>query len=103
MEYLVNNGNNLVLKEDISKQIAYLETIAKQVKEAQEEIKTGILKEMEEKNIIKLETNELIITYVAETYRESFDSKTLKAEDEELYNKYVKISPVKSSVRIKVK
>ena len=49
MEYLVNNGNNLVLKEDISKQIAYLETIAKQVKEAQEEIKTGILKEMEEK------------------------------------------------------
>ena len=103
MEYLVNNGNNLVLKEDISKQIAYLETIAKQVKEAQEEIKTGILKEMEEKNIIKLETNELIITYVAETYRESFDSKTLKSEDEELYNKYVKISPVKSSVRIKVK
>lgn len=103
MEYLVNNGNNLVLKEDISKQIAYLETIAKQVKEAQEEIKTGILKEMEEKNIIKLETNELIITYVAETYRESFDSKTLKAEDEELYNKYVTISPVKSSVRIKVK
>ena len=103
MEYLVNNGNNLVLKEDISKQIAYLEAIAKQVKEAQEEIKTGILKEMEEKNIIKLETNELIITYVAETYRESFDSKTLKAEDEELYNKYVKISPVKSSVRIKVK
>lgn len=103
MEYLVNNGNNLVLKEDISKQIAYLETIAKQVKEAQEEIKNGILKEMEEKNIIKLETNELIITYVAETYRESFDSKTLKAEDEELYNKYVKISPVKSSVRIKVK
>ena len=103
MEYLVNNGNNLVLKEDISKQIAYLETIAKQVKEAQEEIKTGILKEMEEKNIIKLETNELIITYVAETYRESFDSKTLKAEDEELYNKYVQISPVKSSVRIKVK
>ena len=103
MEYLVNNGNNLVLKEDISKQIAYLETIAKQVKEAQEEIKNGILKEMEEKNIIKLETNELIITYVADTYRESFDSKTLKAEDEELYNKYVKISPVKSSVRIKVK
>ena len=103
MEYLVNNGNNLVLKEDISKHIAYLETIAKQVKEAQEEIKTGILKEMEEKNIIKLETNELIITYVAETYRESFDSKTLKAENEELYNKYVTISPVKSSVRIKVK
>lgn len=103
MEYLVNNGNNLVLKEDISEHIAYLETIAKQVKEAQEEIKNGILKEMEEKNIIKLETNELIITYVAETYRESFDSKTLKAEDEELYNKYVKISPVKSSVRIKVK
>ena len=103
MEYLVNYGNKLVLKEDISEQIVYLETIAKQVKEAQEEIKTGILKEMEEKNIIKLETNELIITYVAETYRESFDSKTLKAEDEELYNKYVKISPVKSSVRIKVK
>ena len=58
---------------------------------------------MEQNNIIKLETDELAITYVAPTDRESFDSKSFKADHQDLYDEYVKMSSVKSSVRLKVK
>ena len=33
---------------------------------------------MEKNGVVKLETSEIAITYIAETYRESFDSKALK-------------------------
>ena len=93
----------IILNPVVSQQIAEFERQAKAIKEAEDKLKANILAEMEANNIIKLDTDELTITYVAETYRESFDSKALKAEDEATYNKYVKISPVKSSIRLKVK
>lgn len=100
--------NELITKEGlltpaVQNQIVEFEKQAKAVKEAQEKLKEAILKEMEEKGIIKLDSEELTITYIAPTYSEKFDSKALKADNEELYNKYIKLSKVKSSVRIKVK
>lgn len=100
--------NELITKEglltpEVQNQIVAFEKQAKAVKEAQDKLKEAILKEMEEKGIIKLDSEELTITYIAPTYSEKFDSKALKADNEELYNKYIKLSKVKSSVRIKVK
>lgn len=100
--------NELITKEglltpEVQNQIVEFEKQAKAVKEAQDKLKEAILKEMEEKGIIKLDSEELTITYVAPTYSERFDSKALKADNEELYNKYIKLTSVKSSVRIKVK
>lgn len=100
--------NELITKEglltlEVQNQIVEFEKQAKAVKEAQDKLKEAILKEMEEKGIIKLDSDELTITYVAPTYSEKFDSKALKADNEELYNKYIKLSKVKSSVRIRVK
>ena len=54
-------------------------------------------------NIIKIDTPELSITYVAETSKETFDTKSFKAENPDLYDSYVKMSTVKSSLRLKVK
>lgn len=99
-QLITQNG---VLAPETQAIIIELETQAKAIKETQDKLKEAILKEMEEKQIIKLESDELLITYVAPSYRESLDSKQLKADDEELYNKYIKISPVKSSIRLKVK
>lgn len=98
----VENGVSL-LSPEVSKQIAELETKAKEIKAAEEALKEAIKAEMESKGIIKLDTPELAITYVQPTYSERFDSKSLKADDEELYNRYIKISNVASSIRIKVK
>ena len=58
---------------------------------------------MEEKGIIKIETDDLIINYIAPTDRETLDSKSLRQDHPQLYDAYIKMTPVKSSIRIKVK
>ena len=58
---------------------------------------------MESKGIIKLDTDELTISYVAPTDRETLDTKALREELPDIYDTYAKISPVKSSIRIKLK
>lgn len=100
---IIKQENGLVLNPRVSKQIAEFERQAKAIKEAEDKLKAEILAEMEANGIVKLDTEDLTISYVAETYRETFDSKAFKVDNEQLYNQYTKISPVKSSIRIKVK
>lgn len=100
---IIKQENKLILNPEISKQIAEFEKQAKVIKDAEDKLKADILAIMEAQGIIKLDTEDLTITYVAETYKETFDSKTLKAEDEATYNKYIKIGSVKSYIKIKVK
>ena len=57
---------------------------------------------MENNGVTKFDGDGIKISYVAETTRETFDSKQFKADMPDLYNEYVKFSKVKSSVRIKV-
>ena len=68
-----------------------------------ETIKEGLKEWMENNNLKKVENDYFVITYIAETYRETFDSKTFRKEHEELYNDYIKLSTTKPSVRIKLK
>ena len=105
------SNNELILVEDgesqlnmaASNQLACIEQQLKELKQIEDDLKERILAEMQAKGIIKLENEELSITYVAETYRESFDSKQLRKDDEDTYNKYIKISSVKPSLRVKTK
>ena len=92
-----------ILNPETSKQIAEYEKAIKVIKEQEEQLKQKILDEMKANNIIKIDTDDLTINYVAETYRESFDSKLFKEQNPDLYDAYVKISPVKENIRIKVK
>ena len=64
--------------------------------------KEMLLKEMEDKNILKIDTDTLNINYIAQSERETFDSKSFREDNPDLYDEYVKFSPVKSSIRIKV-
>lgn len=101
---LINIENNIaLLNAETSKQIAEFEAAIKEMKEKEDELKQAILNEMEDKGIIKLETDDLMINYIASTDRETFDSKLFREEHADLYDEYVKITPVKSSIRIKVK
>lgn len=92
-----------LLNVDVAQKIADFERKVNEIKDAEDKLKEAIKAEMAEKNIIKLETNDLLVTYVAPTTRESLDSKTLKAELPDIYDSYVKISNVKDSIRVKVK
>ena len=102
-ELITTSEGIAVLKSDIAEKIAEFERRAKEIKDAEDKLKEAILNEMESKGIIKLETESFNITYVAPTTRESLDAKTLKEELPDIYDAYVKLSPVKSSIRLKVK
>ena len=107
MELIKVEKNSVSLQEEVVKKIIEIEEIAKYAKEAKEQLTEALLKEMEEGNITKIEAvredKVLTIKYVAPTDRETFDAKQLRSEDQDLYDKYVRITPVKASVRVSVK
>ena len=59
--------------------------------------------EMEKKGIKKIESEELLINYIESTDRETFDKKAFQKEHADLFDEYVTMKPVKSSIRVKVK
>lgn len=102
-EMIVVNGNEISLNQNVSQQLATIESTVKKMKEIEEEIKARILMEMESRGIYKIDTPDLTITYIAPSERDTFDSKAFKMDNPKMYHQYVKTSEVKSSVRIKVK
>lgn len=98
----IENGAAL-LDPETAERIAEFEAAAKRIKDRSDALKAEILKEMEAKGVIKLETPEMIISYIAPTDRETFKSKEFRADHPQMYDEYVKMSPVKASVRIKLK
>ena len=103
MELVRRSDGTFALDAATLLKIAAFERMAKEVKEGYDKLKAAILAEMERQEIIKIETDEVLISYIAPTDRESFDAKQLRKDDPDLYDRYVKMTPVKSSVRIKVK
>ena len=100
---LVTVENITLLNPEVSMALAKFEKQAKEIKAKQDELKQRILEEMEAQGIIKVETDDLTITYVAPTSRETFDSKKFRKDNPDLYDEYVSISSVKASIRMKVK
>lgn len=103
MELLKIENGCALLRKDVENQILEFEKLAKEVKEKEDDLKKAILKEMESCAILKVETEKLRISYVAPTDRETFDKKAFHSRYPTIYDKYVKMTPVKASVRVKVK
>lgn len=103
MELIKIENDIALLDTKISKQIADFERTIKEIEEKEKNLKQAILEEMENKNILKLENDDFIISYIAPSDRETFDSKSFKADHQDMYDEYIKMTPVKSSVRIKLK
>ena len=95
--------NVAVLMPSASAMLADFEREAKAIEEKQKALKKRILTEMEKHGIIKIETDDVTITYIAPTTRETFDSKAFKASNPDLYDEYIKIGSVAPSIKIKVK
>ena len=103
MELIKIENEIAILEPEVSEKIADFERQIKVIKEQEDNLKQAILEEMEANQIIKLDTPDILISYVASSDRETFDSKTFKADHQDLYDEYVKMTPVKPSIRIKVK
>lgn len=102
-QLIVVKDGAAVLNAGVASAIAQFEAEMKRLKAQEEELKAAILREMEENELIKIDTPELALTYVGETMRETFDTKRFKTENRDVYDEYVKLSPVKASVSVKVK
>ena len=103
MELIKLENDVALLDADVQQTIINMELAIKDLKEREEELKRTILNEMEEKHIIKVESDNLLINYIASTDRETFNTKVFREEQPEMYDDYVKLTPVKPSIRIKVK
>lgn len=99
MDLIVSNN----LAPEVSRKVVELETTLKRLKEEEAELKEVLFKTMDENGIVKIENEDLCITWIAPTTRESLDTKLLRKELPDIYDEYVKFSRVKGSVRVKLK
>lgn len=102
-QLILSDNGALMLNAETAAQIAKLEQAYKSIKEKLDDYKDAILKEMEANSIQKIESEFVSLTYIAPTDRETFDSKAFRAAHKDLYDEYVTMKPVKSSLRVKVK
>lgn len=100
MNELIINGE--LHPRALQKIVALAETIA-QYESEYNSLKNAIMNAMAEQNIVKIDTEEVLINYIAPTTRESLDSKRLKEELPNIYDEYARISPVKASLKVKIK
>lgn len=103
MELITLKDNLAILDVETAGKIANFEKMAKEIKAKEDELKKAILEEMQDKGLIKLETDELVISFVSGTTRETLNTKSLKEELPDIYDTYVDIKSVKPSIRIKLK
>ena len=91
------------LSEYYIREIKTLEAAEAEIKQMKEKLRDKLLEEMERKGIVKIDSPELTVSYIAPTDRETFDSKSFRKTFPNLYDDFVKLTPVKASLRIKVK
>lgn len=100
---IVKKEDNYQLTDTIISELRLIDEEEKELKEKKEKIREILLKEMEEKNILKLENENISITYKAPTERETFRTAKFKKDLPDLYDTYVEFTPVKGSLLIKIK
>lgn len=98
----VENGMT-ILDMEAQRQIVAFELQMKAIKAKEDELRRRIIEEMEAKDIIKLESEDLSITYKAAYDRERFSAKRLRQDHPDIYDEYVTITTVKPSILIKVR
>lgn len=100
---IVKKEDNYQLTDTIISELRLIDEEEKELKEKKEKIREILLKEMEDKNILKIENENISITYKAPTERETFRTAKFKKDLPDLYDTYVEFTPVKSSLVIKIK
>lgn len=100
---LDNVKNMITLQEAIEIQILKVDETLKNLKLKGDTNKALLLEQMQKYDIKTLESDKFKITRVDETTRTTVDSKSLKENEPEIYEKYSKTSIVKANLRITTK
>lgn len=109
----MNEINSLILLEngeydvalDVKQTIFAIEKEIKNLTELRDKYKKALIQEIEDRGITKCNiTNDFFtLTYKGVSTRETLDSKRLKEDMPEIYDEYVKISNVSSSISVRLK
>ena len=99
---LVLTKDGALLTPETGKKIAEFERQIRKLEALENELRAEIMLEMERRGILKAVCEDVAITYIPAGERESFDSRSFRKAHPDLYDDYVKLSPVKASIRIKV-
>jgi len=101
---LIKIENHIVLaSEELVNKVLEVKLLEEKLKAKKDDLTLTLMEEMRNKDIKKIETPDVIITYVEESERETFDSKQFREDYPDMYDEYVKFTKVKPSVRIKAK
>lgn len=90
---------NKEIEKAVGAQVEKMNTL----KERDAEMRVAILEAMEENNVDKFDGDLIAITRVKATKRTTFDAKKFAEERPKTYEKYLKTSDVKASIRLKIK
>ena len=101
---LIKVENELVLASDeLINEALEIKFLEEKLKAKKDNLTFTLLEEMKNKGIKKIETPDVIISYVDASERETFDTKQFREDNPDMYDEYVKFTPVKASIRIKAK
>ena len=81
------------------------ETLTKlnELKKAESVLKAELLEEMKKRGIVEIDTEKIKVKYIPKTQSEKFDSKKLRAENPDMYDKYCYFTDVTDYVKVSVK
>ena len=102
MNEIIITNDNLIPKSTENEIVNVIKQLA-EVKEKEKALKEALVREMEKRNIKKIETEKITITYIDATTKETFDTKAFREAYRDLYDEYAKLSDVKAYVKIGVK
>lgn len=98
---IASEGNELTT--ETMKSIAELKHLEAVVKDAVKKLNEDLKAYMVENGLKKIESEDISISYIEPTTRETLDTKKLKAECPDIYDEYVKFTDVADSLRFKAK
>jgi predicted phage-related endonuclease len=71
--------------------------------EKDNEVRSAIKEAMIKNNVKKFDSDTLTITLISASERKTLDTAAIKEQEPDVYKRYLKVTPVAASVRIKVK
>ena len=100
---VVNKDDEVEVSKEVGKKIKNFLNKKKELEAQEKELKELFFKEMEARNLKKVSSHGITVTYIAPTKTEKFNKDKFKTENEKLYNKYVSFENKKGYVKIEIK
>ena len=94
-------GGSPILDERTGARLAALEATIEQLEDERKALRAMILTEMERIGCIKLQTEELTVSYIPAGTTERLDGKALREECPDVYDAYAKLTQVPSRVLVR--